>query len=146
MLLLMPRFAGNVLSSLADQPVAMVLAIAALCAVLWLLEDRLPYLFLCAILLAAAALIKNEGLLFGLIVVVSLGVSVLFEDRRRWKPVAALGAVPLLAILPWKIWLAANGQPTSSDYYSWSSFLHPVRLVERGDRLGRLWVSFPSTC
>jgi hypothetical protein len=143
MLLLMPGFGGNFLSSLADQPVAIALTLAALCAVLWLLEDGLPYLSLCGILLAAAALMKNEGLLFGLVVVLSLGVAVLVEDRRRWRPVAILAALPLLAIVPWKIWLAANGQPTSSDYYAWSSFLHPLRLVERTGRLGTALSELP---
>jgi hypothetical protein len=135
MLVLMPRFGSNLLSSIADQPVAIGLSLAAVCAALWLLEGACPYLVLCGLFLAAAALLKNEGLLFGLFLAVALGVAVWVDDRRRWRPVLALACVPLLAILPWKLWLVANDQPTSSDYYSWSALLHPARLAGHADRL-----------
>ncbi len=142
-LALTPRFSSNLLSSIADQPVAIMLSLAAVCGALWLLEGGRPCLVLCGIFLAAAALLKNEGLLFGLFLVAALGVGVLVEGGKRWRPILALACVPLLAIVPWKIWLATNGQPTSSDYYSWSYLLHPGRLVGRADRLETALTDLP---
>ena len=110
-LALTPRFSSNLLSSIADQPVAIMLSLAAVCGALWLLEDGRPWLVLCGILLAAAALLKNEGLLFGLVLVAALGVGVLVEGGKRWRPILALACVPLLAIVPWKIW-AGLARPT----------------------------------
>ena len=142
-LALTPRFSSNLLSSIVDQPVAIMLSLAAVCGALWLLEGGRPCLVLCGIFLAAAALLKNEGLLFGLFLVAALGVGVLVEGGKRWRPILALACVPLLAIVPWKIWLASNGQPTSSDYYSWSYLLHPGRLVGRADRLETALTDLP---
>lgn len=139
MVAVMPRFAGNLLSALADQPVAFMLGLAAVCAVCWLLERDRRLAALGGVFLAASALLKNEGLLFGLALVVALALAVLFEERRSWRVVAALAAVPLLAILPWKIWLAANGEPTSSAYYSWSDVFHPGPV----DRLGTTLAELP---
>jgi hypothetical protein len=139
MVAVMPRFGDNLLSALADQPVAFMLGIGAVCATLWLLERDRRYAVLGGIFLSAAALLKNEGLLFGLALVVALVLAVAVERRGGWRVVAMLAAVPLLTILPWKIWLAANGEPTSSAYYSFSDVLHPGSA----DRLGTIFTELP---
>jgi hypothetical protein len=142
-IVVMPRFAHYALSALADAPLALMLGLAAVCAALWLLDGDRRHAALCGVFLAASALLKNEGLLFGLFLVLALGVAVLFETRTRWRTVLALAAVPLLAILPWKIWLGANGEPTSSPYYRFSDLLHPGYLAGRAHRLGTAVYDLP---
>jgi hypothetical protein len=143
MLAVMPRFSSNLLSAVADQPVAITLSLAAVFASLWLLEGDRRYAALCGIFLAASALLKNEGLLFGLFLVAALAVAIALQARARWRAVLILALVPLLAILPWKVWLAANGEPVWSPYYSFTDLLHPVGLVDRTDRLGTVVSELP---
>jgi hypothetical protein len=51
--------------------------------------------------------------------------------------------VPLLVIVPWKIWLATHAQPTSSPNYKFSNLAHPIFLADRVHRLGRAVSELP---
>jgi hypothetical protein len=51
--------------------------------------------------------------------------------------------VPLLTIVPWKIWLATHDQPTSSPYYKFSNLAHPGYLANRAGRLERALSDLP---
>jgi hypothetical protein len=143
MIAFMPRAGYYLLSAFADEPLAILLGLSAVCAALWLLDDDPRYAGLCGVFLAGATMLKNEGFLFGLFLTLVLGAVVVFQNRRRWRPAAALVLVPLLTIVPWKIWLATHGQPTSSPYYKFSNLAHPGYLADRAGRLERALSDLP---
>ena len=134
LLALMPTFGRHNGLSLADQRLAMLFALAGVCAALWLREGEGRHAILCGLLLAAAALTKKEGLLLGLVLVAVLVLASAGELRTRWRTLAGLLAVPVAAVLPWRIWLAVNDVASSRDYRL-SRLLDPGLLVDRGDRL-----------
>ena len=71
---LLPALGRMVGSSLADEPLVEIFALAGVCAALWLLERDWRQAVVCGLLLAALAMIKNEGVMLGLALVASLGV------------------------------------------------------------------------
>ncbi|HEV8102718.1 MAG TPA: hypothetical protein VGP69_03175 [Gaiellaceae bacterium] len=130
----MPRFGSYLGSSLPDETIGMLVALAAVCAALWLLERRLTYVLLMTILTTAAALLKNEGLVYGLSVVVVVAVVAWRQERRPLLAVAVF-AIPILALVPWKLWLVTHGLSASSPYYGLHD-LAPLHLVAARGRLG----------
>jgi hypothetical protein len=130
----MPRFGSYLGSSLPDETLGMLVALAAVCAALWLLERRLTYVVVMTIFATAAALLKNEGLVYGLSAVLVVAAVAWRQERRRLLAVAVL-AIPILSLLPWKLWLVAHGLSASSAYYSFHD-LAPSHLVAARARLG----------
>ena len=130
----MPRFGSYLGSSLPDETIGMLVALAAVCAALWLLERRLTYVLIMTILTTAAALLKNEGLVYGLSVVVVVAAVAWRQERRPLLAVAVL-AIPILALVPWKLWLVTHGVSASSPYYGLHD-LAPSHLVAARGRLG----------
>jgi hypothetical protein len=107
-----PAVNTQLLSLYADIPMALFLALGALAVGLWLHEQRHAYLALGTLLLAGAASTKNEGLSAAAIVLVGcLVVSVVAPRGARWRsalaPALALGGF-LVAVAPWRLWLAAH--------------------------------------
>jgi hypothetical protein len=128
MLALAPKLAFFVGSSLADEPLALFLALAALLGALWLLDDEPRWLGLACLFLATATLTKNEGTVTALILALLLAAG-----ARRRQGVLLLAA-PLVAELPWKLWSKLNDvHPTFS--YEWDRLVHPHRLADRADYL-----------
>ncbi len=140
-LVFMPRFGFYAGSSLPDETLGILIALAAVCAALWLLERRPAYAVLVVLLATAAALLKNEGLLYGLSISVVVAV-VAWRDGRRLLS-CVLIASPILALVPWKIWLLAHGLPMSSQYYGVGD-LGPAHLVSAHGRLGTAIVRLSS--
>jgi hypothetical protein len=140
-LVLMPRFGFYAGSSLPDETLGILVALAAVCGALWLLERSPVHAFLVVLLSTAAALLKNEGLLFGL-AIAAVVAAVAWREGRRLLPLALI-SVPLLALAPWKIWLTAHGLPTSSQYYGVGD-LGPAHLLAAHDRLGTAIVRLSS--
>ena len=106
-----------------------------------LFEGRPAYAVLVVLLATAAALLKNEGLLYGLSISVVVAV-VAWRDGRRLLS-CVLIASPILALVPWKIWLLAHGLPMSSQYYGVGD-LGPAHLVSAHGRLGTAIVRLSS--
>jgi len=131
LLALMPSFTRLVGSSLADEPLSMAVALAGVCGALWLLEDDPRLAAVAGVFLVAATLLKNEGLLYAVLLAVLLGV--LARRRRVRVPLALLAAV-VLAIVPWKLWLSANDIAGTKSYDP-ADLLRPGYLADRSDRL-----------
>jgi hypothetical protein len=132
-LALMPRFGDFVGSSMSDQTLAMVIAVAGVCGALWLLEGRLAHAILFTIFVTAATLLKNEGLVYGL--ALAAVVAVIAARRGERRLALALLAVPVLSLVPWKLWLVAHGLSPSSQYYG-ASELTPGHVLASSHRLG----------
>lgn len=130
---LMPRFGFDVGSSLPDETLGLLTALAAVCGALWLLERRSEHAALLTVFVTAAALLKNEGLVYGLAIAIVVAAVAVREGRRILA--LALVVVPCLSLVPWKVWLVSHGLPASSQYYNLSD-LAPGHLVAASGRLG----------
>jgi len=136
---LLPRLENLVGSSLADEPLAELFALAGVCAALWLLERDWRHLAACSLLLAALTMTKNEGLLLGLVLVAVLAA---VTALRPWRVLVPLAAVPVLAAVPWRSWHAANDARDDSDYRL-GDLADPELLWDRIGRLGIAFREFP---
>jgi len=130
----MPRFGFYLGSSLPDETLGMLIALGAVCAAMWLLEREPAYAALMTICATAAALIKNEGLIYGLPLTLFVAV-VAWRSERKRVLAAAVFATPSLSLLPWKLWLVAHDLPASSQYYGFGD-LGPAHLIAARARLG----------
>lgn len=129
---LLPDLGRLVGSSLADEPLAELFALAGVCAALWLLEGDWRNAAVCGVLLAALTLTKNEGLILGLLLVGMLAVA---TRARPWQPVVALASVATLAVVPWRGWHSASDARDDSDFRL-GDLLDPGLLWDRNDRFG----------
>jgi hypothetical protein len=129
-----PWFWWRFQSPLADQPVAYTVATAALCCLIWLVEQRHAWLALAVVLLAAASLTKLEGSMLSLLMlVVVLAAGLVLHGRAGWR--AAWLALAPAALLPWHFWLTHHGLPASAEDYDASDLLRPGLLADRIHRL-----------
>jgi hypothetical protein len=134
LLALLPTFTVLIGSMLGDEPLMLLLGVGGACAALWLLERDARYAALAGIFFAAAALAKNEGLpIAAVIALTMIGAALARRPRKLLAPVLVLLA-PIVALVPWKLWLRVNDVHVSPDY-RFSELLHPALL---GDRLTRL--------
>lgn len=131
---LMVLFSAAALSAYADVPVAVLVAPGMLAIALWLQHGRPVDLALGAILLGGAAAAKNEGIQAAAIVfLVATLVRAWAREWREAAVVAATGiATALVAILPWRAWMAAHDVTAT---LSLSDGLNPSYLVDRFDRV-----------
>lgn len=132
LLALLPDFGLLVASTLADESIALLFALAGVCGALWLVEQEVRFVALAAFFLATAALVKNEGLVLALVVFVLLA---LVTRVRPWRQLLVLAALPILAIVPWRLWMNANGVPDTSAFRL-GDLARPEFLLDRTDRLG----------
>jgi 4-amino-4-deoxy-L-arabinose transferase-like glycosyltransferase len=138
-LALLPTLEHLVGSSLADEPLAQLFALAGVSAALWLLERDWRHAVVCGVLLAAMPLTKNEGLMLGLVLVVALAAA---TRLRPWRTLLALASATALAAVPWRAWLAAHDVQDQSDY-RFGDLFDPGLLWDRLDRLGVAAREFP---
>jgi hypothetical protein len=112
----------------ADIPLAAFVAPGVACLGRWLVDDERAWLALGTVLVAAAALTKNEGLLFAAAAYCAL----LTAAAGRRRTVAAAAGVVALVYAPWRAYVAINdlGAP---DYDLSSSFNLPW-VARRLDR------------
>ena len=115
-----PGFFGQLATGYADIPLAMFVAAGVVAAARWLLDGEGAWLALVTLFMAAAALTKNEGLLFGAATYVAL---LMAADGRR-RGVLLSGLVVALVYAPWRAYVAIHdlGAP---DYDLASSFNLP---------------------
>lgn len=132
-LALLPMFVRLVGSSLGDEPLVLLLALGGVCAALWLVGGDGRHAGLAALFLTGAALAKAEGLPLALGVG---GLALLLSATRRpralWAPLSMVAA-PVVAVLPWRLWLRANDVAVSADYRL-GDLLDPGVLAARADR------------
>ncbi len=129
MLLLAPKLLDLVGSSLADEPLSLLIALAGVTGTAWVMDSDPGLGLLSAVFLAAAALTKNEGLMLGLVLAIVLALA----TRRRSG--LALVAVPAVAYLPWRLWLRAHDVPSNFGY-DFGRLVHPRELL---DHTSYLW-------
>lgn len=135
LLLVAPGFFRRLESLLPDQTLAYLVALGALACMLWLHERRGAWLALAVGLLAAASLTKSEGVTYTfLLALIVAGGAALRRDWRTTRPALAL-LLAVVAIEPWRIWLADNGLPTSDTDYHLSDLLQPGYLADHAGRL-----------
>lgn len=132
MLLLMPGFTHLLGSGLADEPLSMAVALAAVSAAIWLLEGDDRVAVFCGVFCVAAALLKNEGILYAVLIAVLLALTA--RGRRVVVPVA-IAAASVAAILPWRIWLRTHHIPRNPAYDP-HDLLRYHYLADRIARLG----------
>jgi hypothetical protein len=127
------QFQGQILTAYADAPMGLMAAPGVLCLGLWLRDRDRRHLILAALLLAAAASIKNEGLLLVLACFAAAGIVLAAE--RSWRRLGTLGLGLLgvaAAIAPWQIWIRAHDIKSSLPI---GKGLDPSYLSDRSDRI-----------
>jgi hypothetical protein len=134
LLALTPQFGATIGDGHADPQLARLVALAAVCGGVWVLERDGRFLALSGILLTGAVLTKKEGLALALLLAVALAVAARVERVRGWWHAFVLGAALILAAVPWQIWLRVEHVHYVSDY-SLRTLLRPGALDHRLDRL-----------
>src|SRR6266568_1512078 len=103
-LALAPAVFDQLLTAYADVPLALVFGIGVGAAGRWVITNERWALALATFCFAGALLTKNEGSLFVLAVFLGLFVAA----HARWRPLAVAGAVDLLLLLPWRIYVHSH--------------------------------------
>jgi hypothetical protein len=132
---LSPGVIDQLTSANADVPMACFLALGVLALGLWLERGDRAALALSVLMLAAAANIKNEGLMGSVVALAVAGAIVSLE--RRWRElgaVAAGAAAVAAAVAPWRLWVAAHGIQGDLPV---AKGLTPGYLADRSSRVGR---------
>jgi hypothetical protein len=142
LLALLPDFGLLVASLLADESLALLFALAGVCGALWLVEKEVRFAALAAFFLATAALVKNEGLMLALVLFVLLAA---VTRGRPWRQLLALAALPIIAVVPWRLWMNANGVRETSAFRL-EDLGRPQYLLDRTDRLGTALHELPRFC
>jgi 4-amino-4-deoxy-L-arabinose transferase-like glycosyltransferase len=132
LLAFMPMLGRLIGSSLADEPLALLVALAGVCGVASLEEREWRLGLLAGVFLVAATLTKNEGLMLAVVLAVALALAA--RSRRAWLTGAALAAAALAAFLVWKAWLDRHGVP-GNYAYDFGDLLRPGYLADRVERL-----------
>jgi hypothetical protein len=132
LLAFMPMVGRLIGSSLADEPLALLVALAGVCGVASLEEREWRLGLLAGVFLVAATLTKNEGLMLAVVLAVALALAA--RSRRAWLTGAALAAAALAAFLVWKAWLDRHGVP-GNYAYDFGDLLRPGYLADRVERL-----------
>jgi uncharacterized membrane protein len=124
-----PIFGSQLLTALADAPLAIFVTVGAL-ALLPNDEGR-SFPGLAALMLSAGAATKNEGAVYVLALIVAC-ISV-GRGRKRFRTAALIGVVSLAVILPWRILVAIHG--IHSRDFRLSHAFDIAYLVGHADRL-----------
>lgn len=99
----------------ADIPLAFFVALGAAALGRWLVEDETWALAFGGLFLGAAALTKNEGLLFAVAAFVALAAALLFQGRARLVPAGVAAFAVALIVLPWQVFTSVHGL-RNTDY------------------------------
>ncbi|HZB23793.1 MAG TPA: hypothetical protein VE444_08095, partial [Gaiellaceae bacterium] len=123
-----PEFWRHAQGGGADLPLAIYVALAVLCAALWLARDETHLLVLAAVFGAVALQIKTEALP-ELVVLALVGFAAAHGRRARF---ALAAAAALATAVPWQIWRAVHDVPSRLPL---GDALDPARLADRSERL-----------
>jgi hypothetical protein len=127
----------QLLTGYADVPMALYACLGAISLALWLSEGDGRFLALGAIMLAAAANLKNEGLMAAAALLIVAGGIAVWRRFHLPELVVAAGAL-FLAILPWRAWLSTQGIEGDLPL---SKGLDPGYML---DRIDRVWPAIES--
>lgn len=126
---------NRLLSGYADVPLAYYLGLGTLQLGVWLESERPADLGVATLLLAGAASIKNEGT-SGAVLVLVVGLALTIARRRRnaaRQLAIALALLVSVAIIPWRIWVAAHHLQTEEPL---GRTVDPAFLVSHIGRVG----------
>jgi hypothetical protein len=113
----------------ADVTMAVFVAVGVLCIGLWTERPAPGLLAVAAVLLAAGANTKNEGMVFAIgVTIVALLVGLL-PPRRGARALAVTAFAVVVAAVPWRLWVASHG-PFPSDVRSLGDALSPSLLAD----------------
>lgn len=128
-----PAVYSQLFTAYADIPMALLLALGVFLLGGWVEARDGRLLALSVLFLVASANTKNEGLMGAVVALAVAGaVTAVGARREGWKALA-LGAGAFLAgILPWRLWIAAEG--IRSDIPVLNG-LNPSYLADRADRV-----------
>ena len=132
MLALAPKFGALVGSSLADEPLALLLGLAGLTTLIWLVEGDPRWAALSGLALAAATATKNEGLMLSLVMVVALAAT--RRGRRHPRVLLSLAGAIVAVHGVWRVWLNRHSVPRN-PFYDLDDVFDPGYLLGRTDRL-----------
>jgi hypothetical protein len=110
-IVLAPAVAIHTGSGLADVPIAIFLALAAVCAWRWLADGRAGDLCLLALFTAAALSAKAEGLVFAAALFLALVPLVARRSRRAVGLTLVAAGVAFLTLVPWRLWVSHHDIP-----------------------------------
>jgi hypothetical protein len=129
---------GNITLGDADLLMAALVGCATLAFGIWLQRGGLPYALLGGLLLAAAANVKNEGLVFGTAIGIALVAAAALGHRPgRWRDLAIAAGLVVISVLPWQIWVGGNDAATRNTPSPWQVIDDPSYLIDRLDNLWR---------
>lgn len=132
---LAPGVWQQLLTGFADVPMAIFAGLGAISLALWLSQGAGGFLALAAVMLAAAANTKDEGLMVAVALLLVAGIVGLVRGLRLRGLLLACGGV-LVAVLPWRVWTAAHGIKT--DLPVSKGLTDPGYML---DRIDRVWPS-----
>jgi hypothetical protein len=134
-----PAIWNQLMTMYADVPMGLFLMLGVLCLGLWISGRKRRDLALAAILLAAAASTKNEGLT-GAVSVLAVAAIVTavagapgLSRRKALAPLGVAIAAFVAAIAPWRLWVASHRITTE---ISASHGLRPSYVMARTGRVG----------
>ncbi len=124
-------FVKQLSTNYADVPLAIFVALGAICLARWLAEGDATLARAAALFLGAATLTKPEGLLFA---AAALAAALAAGGRARARGTALVALATALVLLPWRIFVA--GHHLKNPEYSLGDALNPAYLADHADRLG----------
>ena len=138
-----PQLHYQLATKFADVPLALFVGAGLVALARWLMgEASEPWALGCGVvLLGAAGLVKNEGLLFVMAAAGAVILAAVTLGRRPVVQAAAAGAALAAIVLPWRVYTAAHHLPTSD--YDLADLFDVGYLVDHADRvrpvLEELW-------
>lgn len=122
----------------ADAVMAAYVGCSVLCFGIWLERGHPAHALLGAVLLAGAANVKNEGLVFGVAMAVALVTAAAVGVRPgRWRDLAAAAAIVFASVLPWQLWVLGNDAAERATQSPWQVAGDLGFLFDRMNYLGR---------
>lgn len=105
-----PAVYSQLFTAYADIPMALLLALGVLLLGEWLLTRDGRLLALAVVFLVGSANTKNEGLMAAAVALaVAAAVTAVGSKRASLKPLALAAAAFVAGILPWRVWIEAQG-------------------------------------
>ena len=128
-----PAVLSQLVSNYADLPLAFFVSLGLVSAVVWIEEgEAFPQIAYATVFFAAAAMTKNEGLLFVGCAYAAL-LAGTWTARRSLIPVIASLAATGLLLLPWRIYVAMHD--TEGGEFDFARLTHPSELGATAERL-----------
>jgi hypothetical protein len=126
-----PAFFGQLQTNSADVPLAMSIALGVAAMAAWIRTGARGLLPAAALFLTAGAMTKNEGELFALCAFLA---ALAATPRARLRPLLSAAGAWAALVVPWHLWLLANGVTGSG--WKLSHLLHPGYLADNAHRVG----------